>query len=140
MIRTAPPIRQPEDVTMKFLIIDPARTSREWMTRVLNAAGHSAIPLQDGQQGLQALAVGRYDCVVTDLEMPVVDGLEMLRRMRFSADTTPVVVCAAVIPEATRAACQTLGVAALLVKPLAPEQLVEQLTAAATRHVTSALS
>jgi DNA-binding response OmpR family regulator len=118
---------------MKFLIVDPARTSREWMARVLNAAGHSAIPLQDGQQGLQALGGGHYDCLVTDLAMPVVDGLEMVRRMRLSADMTPVVVCSAEISDATRATGRKLGVAAFLSKPVTAEQLLEQITAAAVR-------
>ena len=116
---------------MKFLIVDPARASREWTARVLHAAGHSAIPLQDGQQGLQALAVGHYDCVVTDLAMPVVDGLEMVRRMRFSADTTPVVVCADVVADAARAAGKKLGIAAFLTRPVTAEQLLGQLTATA---------
>jgi len=117
---------------MKFLIIDSARSSREWIAHVLHSAGHSAIPLQDGQQGLQALAVGHYDCVITDLAMPVLDGLEMIRRMRFSADTTPVVIFSDQISEAARAAAKTLGIAALILKPIAPEQLLSQLTFAAT--------
>jgi CheY-like chemotaxis protein len=121
---------QPEDVPMKFLIVDPARASREWIARLLHAAGHSAISLQDGQQGLQALAGGHYDCVITDLAMPVVDGLEMIRRMRCSADMTRVIVCANEISDAARAAGQTLGIAAFLTRPITPEHLLEQLTAA----------
>ncbi len=124
---------------MKFLIVAPDRTSREGMARMLHAAGHSAIPLQDGQQGLQALAFGHYDCVVTDLAMPVVDGLEMVRRMRFSADTTPVVICADEISDAVRTAGATLSVAAFVVRPMAAEQLLAQLLAAAS-HTTAALA
>ncbi len=124
---------------MKFLIVDPSRASREWIARVLHSAGHSAIPLQDGQQGLQALAFGHYDCVVTDLAMPVVDGLEMVRRMRFSADTTPVVVCADEIPEAARTTGQTLGIAAFITRPVTPEELLGQLTVAAA-HTTAAIA
>ena len=89
--------------------------------------------MQDGQQGLQALAGGHYDCVISELSMPVVDGLEMVRRMRFSADTTPVVICSAEISDADRALGPGLGIAAFLVKPVAPEQVVEQLTAAAAQ-------
>ncbi|MGE5192757.1 MAG: response regulator transcription factor [Deltaproteobacteria bacterium] len=124
---------------MKFLIVDPVRASRDWIARALHSAGHSAIPLQDGQQGLQALAVGQYDCVITDLAMPVVDGLEMVRRMRSSADTTPVVVCADEIPDVVRTAGQTLGIAAFIKRPVAPEQLLGQLTAAAA-HTTAAIA
>jgi len=116
---------------MKFLIVDPNRTSRESIARALHAAGHSAIPLQDGQQGLQALAGGHYDCVISELAMPVVDGLEMVRRMRFSANTTPVVICSSEISDAARATGPGLGIAAFLTKPIAPGELVEQLTAAA---------
>ncbi len=119
---------------MKFLIVDPNRTSRESIARALHAAGHSAIPLQDGQQGLQALAGGHYDCVITELSMPVVDGLEMVRRMRFSADTTPVVICSADISDADRATCQSLGIAAFLPKPVSPGPLLEQLTARRDPH------
>jgi two-component system chemotaxis response regulator CheY len=115
---------------MKFLIVDPNRTSRETIARALNAAGHSVIPLQDGQQGLQALAGGHYDCVITELSMPVVDGLEMVRRMRFSSDTTPVIICSGEISDADRAKGQPLGIAAFLVKPVAPGKLLELLTAA----------
>jgi CheY-like chemotaxis protein len=117
---------------MKFLVVDPVRANREWMARVLNAAGHSAIPLQDGQQGLQALAVGRYDCVVTELSMPVVDGLEMVRRMRADGDVTPVVVSSGEISEAARMECLALGINAFLATPLAAEQLLDQLALAAT--------
>jgi DNA-binding response OmpR family regulator len=83
--------------------------------------------------------VGHYDCVVTDLAMPVVDGLEMVRRMRFSADTTPVVICADEISDATRATGATLGVAAFVVRPITADQLLAQLTAAAS-HTTPALA
>jgi DNA-binding response OmpR family regulator len=124
---------------MKFLIVDPNRTSRDSIARALNAAGHSVIPLQDGQQGLQALAGGHYDCVISELSMPVVGGLEMVRRMRFSADTTPVVVWSAEISDADRALGQGLGIATFLVKPVAPERVVEYLTAAAA-HTAAAIA
>ncbi len=117
---------------MKFLVVDPVRANREWMARVLTGAGHSAIPLQDGQQGLQALAFGRYDCVVTELSMPVVDGLEMVRRMRAMGDATPVVVSSSEVSDASRQACRNLGVAAFLIRPLVDEQFLDQLLAAAT--------
>jgi CheY-like chemotaxis protein len=94
--------------------------------------------LPDGQQGLQALAGGHYDCVITELSMPVVDGLEMVRRMRFSADTTPVVICSAEISDADRATGQGLGISAFLAKPVSPEQLVEQLKTVA--HTATALA
>jgi DNA-binding response OmpR family regulator len=115
---------------MKFLIVDPARASREWTARALHSAGHSAISLQDGQQGLQALAGGHYDCVITDLAMPVVDGLEMIRRMRLSTDTTPVIVLADEVSDAVRTTGQTLGIAAFLTRPIPSDQLLCQLTAA----------
>ncbi len=124
---------------MKFLIVDPVRASREGTARVLHAAGHSAISLQDGQQGLQALAGGHYDCVITDLAMPVVNGLEMIRRMRLSSDTTPVIVFADEVSDAARAASQTLGIAAFLTRPVTPEQLLTQL-AAAVGQTTPALA
>jgi DNA-binding response OmpR family regulator len=71
--------------------------------------------------------------------MPVVDGLEMVRRMRFSADTTPVVVCADEISDVVRSAGQTLGIAAFIQRPIAAEQLLRQLTAAAA-HTTAAMA
>ena len=117
---------------MRFLIVDPVRASREWSARVLHAAGHSVISLQDGQQGLQALAGGHYDCVLTDLAMPVVNGLEMIRRMRSAGDSTPVVVCADEISDEARAASQPLGITGFIARPVAPEQLLGQLMAAAT--------
>jgi two-component system chemotaxis sensor kinase CheA len=85
---------EPEHVS-SVLVVDDQFTVRELQRSILEAAGYRVLTAVDGADALRQLTSnGGVDLVVTDLEMPELDGLELLRRMRQepALATLPVVV------------------------------------------------
>ena len=62
--------------------MDDSRTLREMLTDCLTRAGHEVITARDGAEGLVALRQHRPDLVITDLNMPVMNGLEFIANAR----------------------------------------------------------
>ena len=70
------------DQNMKVLVVDDSLVTREMERRLLEEAGFEVSAVGDATVGLQRLAAESFDCLVTDIEMPGVDGLELTRRLR----------------------------------------------------------
>jgi two-component system chemotaxis sensor kinase CheA len=88
-------IEQAAEQARTVLVVDDQFTVRELQRSILEAAGYRVATAIDGRDALQRLAApADIDLVVTDLEMPEVDGLELLRRIRERPDlaSLPVVV------------------------------------------------
>jgi len=62
--------------------VDDSRTLREMLTDCLTGAGHQVITARDGAEGLAALREHWPDIVITDLNMPVMNGLEFIAAAR----------------------------------------------------------
>ena len=62
--------------------MDDSRTLREMLTNCLTGAGHEVFTARDGAEGLAALREHRPDLVITDLNMPVMNGLEFIAAAR----------------------------------------------------------
>ena len=62
--------------------MDDSRTLREMLSDCLTGAGHQVFTARDGAEGLVALREHRPDLVITDLNMPVMDGLEFIAAAR----------------------------------------------------------
>jgi chemotaxis protein histidine kinase CheA len=102
----------------RVLVVDDSRLSREAATRVLAAAGHQVITAEDGWEAWETLSERRFDAVVTDLEMPRVDGFELIARIRRDATVRhlPVVVLSSRTAKATRDRALRAGADAVLPK------------------------
>jgi two-component system chemotaxis response regulator CheY len=66
----------------RILAVDDSRTLREMLTNCLTGAGHQVFTARDGAEGLVALRECRPDIVITDLNMPVMNGLEFIAAAR----------------------------------------------------------
>ena len=64
------------------LIVDDSSSMRVLVAHTLKEAGFSVVEGQDGKDGLDKLSGGPVDLIITDLNMPVMDGLELIRRVR----------------------------------------------------------
>jgi two-component system, chemotaxis family, chemotaxis protein CheY len=113
---------------MKILIVDDSATTRAIIKRIIRMTDLPVEELYeavDGAAALSLLATTRVDVVLADLNMPVMNGVELIRRMR--ADATlrdiPVIVISAQ-PDAQRIAqLQRDGVRGYLAKPFTAERL-----------------
>lgn len=108
------------------LIVDDDRDARELFSFVLEAAGATVAVAEDGESGLRAALARTPDLVVTDIAMPRMDGIHMIRRLREEEPTRNVPVVAvtghvvADLPERARQA----GCSEVVPKPCSPETLV----------------
>ena len=108
----------------KILIVDDDGDLRTLLGLCFLRRGHSIVVAGDGAVGLQCVATHAPDLLVTDLNMPVLDGLELLRRLRANGyHDLPVLVLTARSDQ--RAAAIAAGADAFLVKPVPLRQLGE---------------
>ena len=117
---------------MKILVVDDERAVRESLRRALQLEGYEIELAADGQEALQRLEAngdGQPDAVILDVLMPVVDGLEVCRRIRRSGNRVPVLVLTARDEIENRVAGLDAGADDYVTKPFALEELVARVRA-----------
>ncbi|QEH38261.1 Chemotaxis protein CheA [Aquisphaera giovannonii] len=109
------------------LVVDDSISVRRVMARQLRALGLAVDEVSDGQEALGRLRDGSYGLVVTDLEMPRLDGLGLLAEMRRLPPlaATPVIVASTKADAETRQRARSLGAGAFLPKPVDPAALAQ---------------
>ena len=107
------------------LVVDDAPTVRMYHGGVLRAAGFEVEEAANGLEALELLLAHRYDLVVTDVNMPQMDGYALVRRLRSRAvaRSTPVVTISTESQESDAETAYAAGANLYLVKPVAPELL-----------------
>jgi len=113
---------------MKVLLADDSGTMRTILKRCLNKLGvQDVVEAEDGQQALGHFSQHTFDVVLSDWNMPNMDGLELLKAIRTQNTKIPVLM---ITTEAERARVVTAiqaGVSDYLVKPFTPDALKEKL-------------
>jgi DNA-binding NtrC family response regulator len=110
-----------------ILIIEDDRALSAALATTLTDLGHEPAQAADGQSGLAWLRDNRADAVLLDLRMPGMDGLEVLRRIRKTADPPAVVVLTAVATAENTIEAMRLGAADHLTKPIGRADLAKLL-------------
>jgi len=72
----------PSDQRRRILVVDDTQFFRQLIKSQLESAGHEVVLATNGREGLERLAEAPFDLVVSDIEMPVMDGLAFARRIR----------------------------------------------------------
>ena len=101
---------------------------RGFVTAALEAAGPYAVTqAESGFHALKILPRSRYDLIITDINMPDINGLELVRFIRDSEQHrgTPLIIISTDGRESDRDRGMKLGANAYLTKPFKPEQLLE---------------
>jgi len=111
-------------------IVDDEEPVRKALRRLLRASGLQAEGYAGGREFLEAAALRLPDCVLLDLHMSGMSGLQVLRKLQESAQLTPVVIITAHDEPETRAQCLAAGAAAYLRKPLDERLLLNAISAA----------
>jgi DNA-binding response OmpR family regulator len=106
-------------VPAKILVVEDDPDAREMLVLVLEAEGFTAISAYDGQSGFEVAVNERPDLILTDVEMPDLDGIQMLRLLRRNPETSklPVLVLTAYGSESMSEAAEA-GASGSVQKPV----------------------
>jgi len=104
---------------MTFLCVDDSATVRKIIGMALSEAGHGAVEAENGKVALEKLAASAPDCIILDINMPVMGGIDFLREKAklSSAASIPVIVLTTQDEEALRTEAMGLGANGFLAKP-----------------------
>ena len=116
----------------KILVIDDEVAIRKLVGVLLRQAGHDVIDAEHGLSGIAMAQSEKPDLILLDLMMPVVDGFEVLRRLREDpvANRIPVIMLTAKIDAASERACMNLGAVDYIKTPWGPQEIEERVAMA----------
>lgn len=101
----------------RILVIDDDKSARLLLDRVLTRAGHTVTLVESGEQGLEVLAVNNFDLIITDKNLPGMDGLEVLRLARTKLPLLQAIVITGFPTPETKTSAREIGVYSYVTKP-----------------------
>jgi two-component system phosphate regulon response regulator PhoB len=126
----------------KVLVIEDDRSLSEMIAYNLKQTGYEVLTASDGQDGILQAQIKSPDIVILDLMLPVVDGLDVCRRLRADASTKDllIVMLTAKAEESDELIGFSLGADDYVTKPFSVKVLLERIKALRRRRTTEASS
>ena len=115
----------PQVVIGRVLVVDDEPTLRRVMGRSLTALGHTVVEAASGQEAIEQLNGGRFDVVVSDIQMAGLDGLQLLREVREREPELPVVLVTGAPDIRTAMEATEFGALLYLTKPFEMAKLAQ---------------
>ena len=114
-------------MALTVLTIDDSRTMRDMLKHSLVAAGFRVLQAEDGLDGLEVLKAEVPDVIVTDINMPRLDGFGFIEAVRKNLEqrTTPVLVLTTESDPEKKNRAKAAGATGWIVKPFDPAKLVD---------------
>lgn len=109
-----------------ILAVDDSASIRMMVSFTLKEQGYRVIEAQDGTEGLARMQEEKVDMVITDLNMPNLDGIGLIRGIRANATNkfTPIIMLTTESHDAKKQEGRQAGASGWIVKPFRPEQLL----------------
>jgi two-component system, chemotaxis family, chemotaxis protein CheY len=109
------------------LTVDDSRTMREMLLVALKDAGYQVLQADDGLNGLEVLKDQRADVIITDINMPRLDGFGFIENVRQDAThrAVPILVLTTESDAEKKSRARNAGATGWIVKPFHPEKLVD---------------
>jgi two-component system chemotaxis response regulator CheY len=114
-------------VGKSVLVVDDSTSMRQMVAFTLKSAGFSVVEGGNGQEGLQKLDGQKVDLIISDLNMPVMNGMDMIRQIRSRPQYkfTPILMLTTESQDAKKAEGKAAGATGWIVKPFNPQQLLQ---------------
>jgi two-component system chemotaxis response regulator CheY len=115
---------------MKILIADDSRAMRMIVTRTLRQAGlsgHELIEAENGRQGLELVVTKSPDLILSDWNMPEMTGIDFLKSLRASGNSTPFCFVTSEGSDEMRELAAAAGALGLIAKPFTADGFLEVL-------------
>jgi two-component system, chemotaxis family, chemotaxis protein CheY len=114
-------------MTRRVLTIDDSKTMRDMVGFTLKSAGFEVIEAEDGLRALAILVGTKVDLVITDINMPNMDGVTLVKelRARSAHKSTPILILTTEGGDDKKAEGRAAGATGWIVKPFAPDKLLQ---------------
>lgn len=114
-------------MSKKILTVDDSKTMRDMVSFTLKNAGFLVMEAEDGVAALDALGDDKVDLVITDVNMPNMDGISLCKKLREHPvhRSTPILVLTTEGNDDTKAKGRSAGATGWIVKPFVPEKLLQ---------------
>jgi DNA-binding response OmpR family regulator len=106
-------------------VVEDDADIRQLNADVLVCSGYQVDAAEDGAAGWEALHAKKFDLLITDHDMPRLSGVELVKKVRSVRMTLPVILATGALPEEELERHPWLQLAATLLKPFSPDQLLE---------------
>ena len=115
--------------TKTILTVDDSRTMRDMLLMTLKDAGYDVVQAEDGEDGLEKLAAKRPDAIITDINMPKLDGFGFIEKVRADPSNTavPILVLTTESEQDRKDRARQAGATGWIVKPFNPTKLLDAL-------------
>jgi chemosensory pili system protein ChpA (sensor histidine kinase/response regulator) len=112
----------------RILLIDDSLSVRKFVGRMLERAGYGVDTAVDGEEGLRRASSQEYQLVITDLEMPKLNGYEVIQAIRTRPEmkATPILVMTTRAGEKHRQMALRVGATAYIAKPVEERALIHE--------------
>ena len=113
-------------MSASILTVDDSASVRMAMRIALTGAGYKVTEASDGSEGVAKASGTRFDMIITDLNMPRMDGLTMIRELRKmpSQSGIPIIFVTTESDESLEAQAKAAGATGWLIKPFQPDQII----------------
>ncbi len=110
-----------------ILTVDDSRTMRDMLRMALTAEGYTVIEAEDGVQGLEMIEQNLADVIITDINMPRMDGFGFIEGVRKDERhrAVPILVLTTESDAAKKGRAKQAGATGWIVKPFTPAKLLE---------------
>jgi two-component system chemotaxis response regulator CheY len=110
-----------------FLIVDDSASMRQLVSFAVKDAGYEVLTAENGKDALQKAADAEIDMVITDLNMPEMDGITFIRELRRlpSYRFIPIVMLTTEAQEKKKQEGRSAGASGWIVKPFSPDKLLD---------------
>jgi len=107
------------------LVVDDSSTVRKFIAASLNMKGFRVVTAADGVEALERMPAEKFDLIITDLNMPDMDGFEFIRSLRETPEyrDIPIIVLSSMTDLKNKDYALELGAVAFLEKPLSTEAI-----------------
>ena len=107
-----------------ILIVDDSKSMRQMIEMSLKSAGFKTITAEDGADGLSKFNSNPIDLVITDVNMPNMNCIELTIKIRAINKSVPILVLTTESADETKQKGKTAGATGWIVKPFTPEKLI----------------
>jgi two-component system sensor histidine kinase RpfC len=129
-----------QNLSLKILVADDNLTNLKVIGKILEKAGHSVTSVSDGQQALEELDNNSYDLGILDMQMPEMDGIDVIKAYRFIKpinEQIPLIILSANVTNKARQESLDAGASDYFTKPIVMNKLIEAINKYATAITNS---